>query len=755
MEDLQDVQKIFSNKLLRIPDYQRGYAWEEKHWKDMIEDLELLLPKQDHYTGTLVLHLNNSDLRITDEEGGTLHICDIVDGQQRLTTLIILLDCISKELKKIEGRELLADGIKKKYIKIRDIEKQDKTRLTLNKDCHDYFVRNILSGEAYVGGEIIKSHERMKGAQDFFFKYFEEKKLENRSGYENWLIELMTKITSFLKFTVYKVTNTSDVGVIFEVMNNRGKSLSEMEKVKNYLLYVSSKILMNESEELAKKINKTWTKIFESLMEADASEDEFENQLLRSSWLMAYNYSPREWGGYSSIKNEFSMKKYESNKEKLLGIISKYVDILAEACIAYCDIISPHRSGSYLNFRDRPRIRKRLQGKTEKLFRLRNLASFLPLLMATRMKYADNYEFQEELLDICEKYSFRIYRLHNHRSNTGQYSLFRDGYNLFKGRRSPKQILNNIKNLLISYSSNSKFIETLKSPEMNWYHFTGLKYFLYEYEEQLSKGRGVRMAWDFLMNSDKKNSIEHILPQTPNKPYWKEHWTEDKIKTYLHDIGNLTLTFDNSVYSNKPFPEKKGSPGISSCYANSGLFMEKELASYNDWTEKELLKRQKKLVDWAKDRWYVSPTEEFEKFEIEEDLESESSIYEGMNNDFDDEPHEDEDLKLEEWTKVEIRDYLDYLKGYGGFTYYYFKALASEQKKFTYSELIEKVGNLTQKEFSSSHLAGVLSGLNRRTVSKGKEKLDWRDDEEWIYALNEKYRIIISDYIKKLGDSEI
>ena len=75
MEQLQkSVQQIFADKLLKIPDYQRGYTWEKKHWEDLIEDLEVLLKDQEHYTGTLVLHLDKARGHIIDEEGNTLKI---------------------------------------------------------------------------------------------------------------------------------------------------------------------------------------------------------------------------------------------------------------------------------------------------------------------------------------------------------------------------------------------------------------------------------------------------------------------------------------------------------------------------------------------------------------------------------------------------------------------------------------------------------------------------------------------------------
>ena len=68
MEHLQNIQDVFSDKILKVPDYQRGYAWDKKHWVDLIEDLEMLQPDQEHYTGTLVLHQDSSGKSIQAKE---------------------------------------------------------------------------------------------------------------------------------------------------------------------------------------------------------------------------------------------------------------------------------------------------------------------------------------------------------------------------------------------------------------------------------------------------------------------------------------------------------------------------------------------------------------------------------------------------------------------------------------------------------------------------------------------------------------
>ncbi len=78
---------------------------------------------------------------------------------------------------------------------------------------------------------------------------------------------------------------------------------------------------------------------------------------------------------------------------------------------------------------------------------------------------------------------------------------------------------------------------------------------------------------------------------------------------YTHDIGNLCLTYHNSSYGNKPFPEKKGQDDPDKpSYANSNLFQERRLSYFNDWNIKELQKRRNEIVNWALRRWHVDQT---------------------------------------------------------------------------------------------------------------------------------------------------
>lgn len=611
MQYLQSIQEIFQDKLFKIPDYQRGYAWEEKQWQDMIDDIEIMEDNQEHYTGTLVINLNEETQEIYDDDGNIFKLYDVVDGQQRLTTISILLNQLAIEFSKFDVKQKqLSKGIKKKYIAT-TMNDDKLPKLTLNKDTNEFYKKNIINdGNSIISAKIL-SEQRLQEAKEYFESYFKEKademkkyKEDAEKNYISWLEKIYSKITIRMKLTVYLVPQATDVGVIFEVMNNRGKVLTEMEKVKNYLLYIASKLTCNGGRELGEDINKTWTYIFESLMTADAGVWD-ENQLLRFNWIMSIDYNSKNWNGSDSVKNRYNLKKYKGKHDELRNDVRKYVSLLKECCGAYCDIINPSRESAFANYTSDKDMIKKIKEMSYKFLRVDAVASFVPILMATRIRYSNNPNIYLDVLDICEKFAFRIYRLEEKRSNAGQSSLFKYGYMLFNEEITVEEVIDNIKELTLYYVSEEEFIDSIDVLGENWYSWYGLKYVLYEYEVFKADKNPVLMDWVYLKKKDKKDSIEHILPQTPNKEYWTNRWTQEQIENATHDIGNLVMTFDNSVYSNKGFDEKKGAPDKKGCYANSSLFTERELTKFNEWTYEAFLERRKEITNWMKERWKI------------------------------------------------------------------------------------------------------------------------------------------------------
>lgn len=118
LDNLQTFHSLFSNWRFHIPDYQRGYAWGADQWQDLMDDLSTLTEDNDHFTGLLVLHENKDPNLLAKALGIVKEVHDIVDGQQRLTTVLILLNEISREMLAIGTDDLLAiaKGIQQTYL---------------------------------------------------------------------------------------------------------------------------------------------------------------------------------------------------------------------------------------------------------------------------------------------------------------------------------------------------------------------------------------------------------------------------------------------------------------------------------------------------------------------------------------------------------------------------------------------------------------------------------------------------------------
>jgi hypothetical protein len=604
---LLSPESVFKECLFRVPDYQRGYAWERRQRDELLEDLELLPAGKAHYTGNLVLHAVRGRKRVTDKRGNSYVLLDIVDGQQRLTTIILLLDAIRAHLL-TEGQDDLAEGLTEGYISIIDPNGEPKPKLILNRDCHQFFLERVVIRNPPVAGPTIRSHQNIADACQEFREYLEAKKQELGDQFLQWLMCLREKTCQQLLFTAYLVDDAAEVGVIFEVMNNRGLQITELEKVKNYLLYLSSKLEVPAEHDLATLVNHTWTHIFESLMSSGLNDAESENRLLRMHWLMAYDYSPKNWKKSKSVKDTFHLRKYVDRNDELLRDLREYVLSLRDATTVFCDIENPGRTGAFGAYSED--LRQRAARAGEKLKRLGVLAAFTPLLMAVRLRFPEGGDAYLKALDLCEKFSFRVYALLEHRADTARTTFFMLGQALFVEAGKLEQTLGLVAGLIHQYSPDGEFNRKWElAEERNWYDWRGLKYLLYEYEDDLAARRPVQISWSLIERDLKRQTIEHILPRNPEpEGYWADHFTAADRQKYTNDIGNLCLTFDNSRYWRKPFPDKKGkSESPTYCYANGTLFMERGLAQYDDWTAEAVVRRRDKIIAWAKRRWEAPP----------------------------------------------------------------------------------------------------------------------------------------------------
>jgi hypothetical protein len=585
------LSNILEGKIFQIPDYQRGYAWEEKQWKDFVQDIDALIDDKiiSHYTGTIVIYQPSKK---PTENYGTkrLEIVDVVDGQQRLTTCSLYLSIIIKELIKISQEDFNAEIPIYLY-------SGSKSKLRLNNDTADFYLDLISKGVSNIEANSVHQ-KRIYDAYCFLKKHIEEQLTKRVDKGEDYLRDLFDAIIRKLNFSFYPIEVESEIGMTFELMNSRGKNLSSMELLKNYLMYwVYRNILDNsEKEDFTSKINKTWKEVYVNIAKCNGSE----SQCLRIAWTLFVNYTPKNWNGYSGFKSDeviplrnFNSKSKEDVKEFLL----KFVDGLALISKHYSAIIKPNNNSfdeNELNL-------------LTKIRNAGNIANYLPLIVASRIKKETNEVTKDDYFDLLkslEIFSYRVFLWEGKRSNAGLSKFYRWADDVFSSKHSLKSVTDWIYGTINWYSPENGFRKSLTEDFFGWYHYRRLlKYTLFEYELFLLKGKNKpKLNWEDLTDS----TIEHILPQNPDSnSNWLIKWTDEERKKYLHDISNLVLTKDNSRYSNFEFDRKKGIAGSGFSYSNSDIRQERKIAEYDDWTPDTCKKRREELTNWVIKNWGI------------------------------------------------------------------------------------------------------------------------------------------------------
>jgi uncharacterized protein with ParB-like and HNH nuclease domain len=589
------LSNILEGKIFRIPDYQRGYAWEGKQWNDFIEDIDTLIDDQiiSHYTGTIVLYQENK--KPTDTYGTKrLEVVDVVDGQQRLTTCTLYLAVILNKLISLGFSDYKAELTNYLY-------SGTKTKLQLNNDTSSCYYDLISKGSINI--ETYSIHQRrILEAYEYLKKHIDTKCFELGDTGNKYLEDIFDAIIRKLNFSFYTIEVESEIGMTFELMNSRGKELSSLELLKNYFMYWIYRNIRDSSEKenFTAMVNKTWKEIFVNIAKCNGNED----QCLRIVWTLLVDHVRKNWKGYDGFKSDsvipirnFKKKSIEETKK----LLEKIIKGLAIVSLHYSQIIQPTENNCFTaEYKCLIKIR-----------RAGNIATYLPLLVAARIKYDKKKILEKEyisLLYAIEKFTYRVFLIEGRRSTAAVSSFYSWAWGLYHNKYEIVHIAQDILSTINHYSNENNFRNWLWAGPDNWYeqYNRALKYTLYEYELFLleTEGKDVKpkISWASITDS----TIEHILPQHPDKnSKWMEDWSKQDIKMYLHDISNLVLTNDNSHYRNFEFAIKKGKSGEGHCYANSDIREERRIAEYKKWDKESCEERGKELVEWIINRWGV------------------------------------------------------------------------------------------------------------------------------------------------------
>lgn len=600
---------LFANKCFRIPNYQRGYAWGESQLNDLWDDIMDIQKNgstyRPHYTGAITLQqIDVNDLTPAEKKLSStgMEYYNVVDGQQRLTTIVIMLNALKNKI--TTGKKQLINN----YI----VTNNNVCRFMYsdtNGNSYRFFMKNII-GETNILPFVPTTYTaNLEFASSFFDERFSALKPKE-------LKEFQEKLLTALVFDTKYIQNNLDVQAVFETMNNRGKPLTTLEKLKNRLLYMTSKFdpVSVDVKQLSDDINDSWGLIYETLGKNKdflLSEDEFLSAyltLLREPADYSFSESLAETKVFQmfcnhATKYDFSMARQHNSSIKEPAVdenkIHAFVSDIANYVRHWYDVYFPDLStqrGLHLQ-----KIQYLNGSKEMRLF----LAELL-MLANTQSALVD------ECLKMVEKVLFKnalpgVSILDERRFATRA----RD---LHKGEMNLVELKNELESLLLqqidvqSIVGGFRYLFTYVRGNIGFHRWGALKFFLMEYEKHL-QGRGLsHVGWENYYDIQ----IEHVMPRT-----WSTYWSVEmnnylaahsslnadeveKAKNILiNTLGNLTVIQDikNAGIGNNPWTTKQDA------YLN-GSYSEVEIAtktSWHPWGYNSIEERGKQMLDFLCD----------------------------------------------------------------------------------------------------------------------------------------------------------
>lgn len=552
---------IGSGLTYRIPRFQRDYSWEIDQWEDLWADILSSL-KQDedtsHYMGYLVL-------QSADDKS-----FDVIDGQQRLTTVSLIILAILKNIQRLiesgndaEANQQRLNQIRQTYIGYLDpVTLISKPKLTLNRNNNEYFQNYLIPlGHLPQRGFRVSEHLLRKA-----FEWFDKQivnYLKSNSGNEGQILaQLVENISDNLFFTVITVTDELNAYKVFETLNSRGVRLSSTDLLKNYLFSVLDRGHKNEHE--LNNLEIRWENIV-SRLQSEKFPD-----FLRTYWNSRYRLA-RQSELFKTIRNHIG------DREKVFSLIRGMEEDLDN----YLALTSPEISNWSLEDKQLANILK--------MFRVRQPFS---LLLAARRRFTDP-EFST-LLRAIMVISFRYNTIGAYSPNEQERVYNNAAEKISHGEIvSTSQLWGLLKQI---YVDDNRFKGDFSEKVIRTTDSRGkriVRFILCALEKQLSGN-------DYDFSSDSFN-IEHVLPQ--NAPDDWGEFTYEESTALVHRLGNMVLlqTGVNRDIGTEEYTKKRN------IYEKSTFELTKRLANRNqEWTPEKIVAWQTWMAGQATAIWRIA-----------------------------------------------------------------------------------------------------------------------------------------------------
>ena len=552
------LDQLLYGRLFRIPQYQRTYSWHRKQRQDLFDDILrtwVAGKERSHFMATVVGLRREKRTIMTKEH----QVTEVVDGQQRITTLVLLLKAIAKVLDRSEpGGQRIGQELDETLVK------PDRASLLLLQTNHDsshYFADYLRTGNhpSSESAESLADRELLLAIEAC------EKFVVDWKGDGNSLEDLVSLLKNRLTFVFHEIGDEAIVYTVFEVLNSRGLAVSWFDRLKSMLMAIVFEAETGNKSEIIDEVHQLWTDIYGCV----GLRLGLSTESLRFAATLRLPYLPNRPLSEEDA-TELLRKQSKDGPDKVIET-TKWLKAVTEAV-------------------DQLRADRRRNAVTE-------IAQARLVATAVNLRQDLAEDEKTDILRRWESVTFRIYGMLGKDARTAVGDYVRLAWRIVRQKLSAAAILEKLSGIGAGFP----IAEAVKNlEETNCYEGwqEELRYFFYRYEEHLARKAGQNFnneQWNRIWQSSAADSIEHIRPQS----WWASAGLEPN-PDEVHRLGNLLILPPrlNSKLGAKSPAEKADD------YRKTGLLIAQEVVdALSDWSFDHIEDREESLLAWAKHEW--------------------------------------------------------------------------------------------------------------------------------------------------------
>jgi hypothetical protein len=543
--------ELLTNRLFRIPEYQRAYSWESRQRADLFADIEATMAfdeDRQHFMATIVGLRRNNLLIGTDRH----RVIEVIDGQQRLTTLIILLKSLQLRLNAdLVDEQKAADDLGYTLVK-----PSDGTLLLLQTN-HDttHIFRNYMTTGAKTAGSSVKTiSDRHLASAITECERFVGKWVERYGS----ALSLLAVVKNRLSLIIHETDDERAVYSVFEVLNSRGLEVQWLDRLKSSLMGAAFELPGENNAELIDELRVAWADIYSCI----GLRQGMNSEALRFAATLIVKPRPNKPLGE---RDSVEVIRGSATTAQGMRRSASWLLAVTQAC-------------------DWVRSQERLNAVTD-IFHAR------VLLAALYLRDDLDYAEKADLFQVWEKVTFRVFVLHNKDSRTGVGNYMRLAWSIINETPISADIRQRLLEIGADYPLDEG-VEALRKTDCYTEWQNVLLYIFFRREERLSQQKKQKFSneqWERIWLSSASDSIEHIWPQSKAPA------------SQMHRLGNLFVLPPklNSRLGALDPKDKKDE------YVQTGLLIAQEVAQKIDgtWKGSDIDAREDELIGWMKAEW--------------------------------------------------------------------------------------------------------------------------------------------------------